>query len=185
MSATAGVVGDDEVVGAAGVAAGGGSVLSPAELSREVENLKAYLSNLYVPKHMDSMLKKVGHIEWGVQRAQESMSTCYHITLFLVFLFVLILLGLVYVMWRFNYFKFLCRQNRFGRYQKPRTCYACYRPWRGRASRQAEPKKGHFSAPELRHESREEVPSLEVVREADLTASSSSSSSSSSSASCA
>lgn len=144
------------------------------DLAREVANIKSYLSSLYVPKHMDSMLKKVGHIEMGVQRVQESMATCYNITFFLVFLFLLILLGLVYMLWRRNYFKFLSRHNLFQRYRRPKSCYACYRPWRKAQQRHTSVAKGSFSSPELMRETA--APTLNMIRESELTSSASSSS---------
>lgn len=149
------------------------------DLNRKVTNLESYLSNLYVPKHMDSMLKKVGNIEMGVQRAQESMATCYNITFFLVFVFLLLLLGVVYLLWRLNYFKFLTRQNLFRRYTRPKSCYACYRPWRKSAQRRTDMTKGSFSSPELMRD--QGAPSLNTIREAELTSGSSSSSSASAS----
>lgn len=149
--------------------------LSTDELAREVANLKSYLSSLYVPKHIDNMVKKVGHIELGVQRVQESMATCYNITFFLVFLFLLILLGVVYVLWRMNYFKFLSRQNLFRRYRRPSSCYACYRPWRKSTQRHhTAVAKGSFSSPELMRETA--APTLNIIRESELTSSATSSS---------
>jgi len=117
-------------------------------LSKDINNLKSALASLYVPKHFDSLMKKVGSIEENTAKAQASMNTCYNATFFIFMMFLLFTLGVVYIIWRMNYFKFLFRQNLHGRYTRPKACYACYRPWRKRACRSA-PIKDHFSAPEL------------------------------------
>jgi len=145
------------------------------ELQRDMQQVKSLLSNLYVPKHLDLMMKKIGNIEQSTIKAQESMSTCYMITFVMVFLFTILLLGVAYIMWRMNYFKFLARQNIFRRYSRPRSCYSCYRPWKAKGARVTETvSKGSFSSPELMQDCA--APSPTIVRESELRSSSSSSS---------
>lgn len=120
------------------------------DLSRDVEHMKSTLSHFYIPKHFDSLMKKVGTMEQNILRAQESMNTCYHVTFFIVILFLILTFATVYIIWRMNYFKLVLRQNKFGRYTRPKSCYACYRPWRKTALRNTENvSKGSFSSPEL------------------------------------
>jgi hypothetical protein len=146
--------------------------ISLQAISRDIDNIKSALSSLYVPKHFDSLMKKVGSIEENTQKAQASMNTCYNATFFIFMMFVLLCLGTVYVIWRMNYFKFLFRQNLYGRYARPKTCYACYRPWRKRA-RRGPMIKENFSSPELAMDHRD-APRPEVM--ADMTSASEASS---------
>ncbi len=143
------------------------------ELEKDVDNLKSLMANLYIPKHFDSLMRKVGSIESHMVRAQNSMTTCYNVTFFVVFLFTLLLLGVVYIIWRMGYFKFFTRHNVFRRYARPKSCYACYRPWKKSGARKEAVIKGSFSSPELMQD--QVAPSPNLVCEADLTSSSSSS----------
>lgn len=120
------------------------------ELSKDMENMKSALSNFYVPKHFDSLMKKVGNMEQNIMKAHESMTTCYYITFFIVVLFLIVALAAVYIIWRMNYFKLLLRHNKFGRYTRPKSCYACFKPWRKNYTTNAETcVKSSFSSPEL------------------------------------
>jgi len=117
-------------------------------LKKEVENIKSLLSNLYVPKHFDSLMKKIGNIERNVYRAHESMNTCYYVTFFIVLLFAVLVFACIYIIWRMNYFKFLLRHNKFARFTRPSSCYTCYRPWRKHQTHSST-LKNSFSSPEL------------------------------------
>lgn len=156
-------------------------------LRQDVDNLRSSISALYIPKHFDNLMKKVGDIESSTKKAEASMATCYNWTFFMMLLFVLLCLGVVYVIWRMNYFKFLFRQNLFGRFQKPKTCFACFRPWRRRSKARMTWIKKSMSAPEFDESSRprrhESAPMPHAVRTFGRFSSSSGTGSSSGSAS--
>ena len=152
------------------------SLPSIGDLIKEVQSMKQVLSNMYVPAHFESMMKKVGQIEQNSSLVEHNMKVCYYITFFVLSLFVLFLVGVCYVMWRMNYFKFISRQNLMGRYARPKSCYACYRPWRKAGRKNFEMKKNSFSSPELMQESQAPLPP--IIREKDYLSSSSSFSSS-------
>lgn len=117
------------------------------KIQKDVDEIKEALENLYVPKHLDSMGKKIGLIERNSAYTRESMHICYAVSFLTLFVFVVLICGIIYILWKLNYLKFLLRQNVYGRFKKPRACYACYRPWRGKKFRDVEHHKGHFSDP--------------------------------------
>ena len=119
-----------------------------AELKKEIESIKSNLAALYVPKHFDNMMKKIGTIDRHVRQSHESMSFCFYVSLFTCLFFILLVVVMAFVMWKMNYFKFMLRQNKFGRFTRPRKCYACYRPWK-KSKFQEETSKENFSSPEL------------------------------------
>jgi hypothetical protein len=75
----------------------------------EIENLKSFVNNMYTGKHVANMTDKVQRIE---KYMQKHIQTCYTITFFIVFLFLIILLGVVYVIWKFNCFSTKRKQRR-------------------------------------------------------------------------
>jgi len=136
-------------------------------LNKDVEDLKSTVAHLYIPKHLEAMMKKVGNIEQNVAKAHDSMMTCYYITFFIVILFVIFTFGVVYVLWRMNYFKFLLRHNKFGHYARPKSCISCFRPWKKNYTTQADSlMKKSFSSPELMTECK--TPRPPIMRENEM-----------------
>lgn len=117
----------------------------------EISNIKTLLSKMYVPNHFDSMMRKVGRMERDVAKAQQHMANCYNAVFFNFFVFTLFVVGVVYIMWRMDYFKFLFRQNVWKRFKAPKRCYACYRPWKRRLRSRYQHSfvKSSMSAPEF------------------------------------
>jgi hypothetical protein len=137
------------------------------KLTKDVEDLKSTVAHLYIPKHLETMMRKVGSIEQNVLKAHESMVTCYYVTFFIVILFVICTFAAVFILWRMNYFKFLLRHNKFGRYTRPRSCYSCWRPWKKNYTTQAESQmKASFSSPELMTECK--TPRPPIMRENEM-----------------
>lgn len=66
-------------------------------LASDLENLKSFVNNIYTGKHVANMTGKVERIEKYVQ---QHVQTCYIITFFIVFLFLLVILGVVYILWK-------------------------------------------------------------------------------------
>jgi hypothetical protein len=132
-----------------------------ASVEEDIANIKSYLNELQTPKHTSTMLQKIGTVETQMQRVSDSMQTCYTLTFFITFIFVLFLACTIYALWRMNVFKFLMRQNVFGRYKRPQRCYACYRPWRKPGFKKSEFSKASFSSPELMYQ--HSAPTLNIV----------------------
>ena len=121
----------------------------PSDLIKDVADMKAQLNSLYIPKHFDNMMKKIGNIEAGVQISQSRMEFCYFVSMFTCLLFAILVFVALYCMWKMNYFQFLVRSNRFGRFQQPRRCFSCYRSWRTNDPHLESVQKGYMSSPEL------------------------------------
>lgn len=125
------------------------TVATNPNLEQRVNDLHNMVNSLYVPKHFETLMAKIGKMESAVQQSQQTMNNCYSITFFIVFLFIILVLVGVYVLLKMNVFRFLMRQNKFGNTTRPSTCFACYRPWRKRAVQKHVISKGSFSSPEL------------------------------------
>jgi len=138
-----------------------------ADLQKQVDELKSALDALYMPKHLEMIQKKVGTIEHNTRSARDSMTVCYSVTFCTVFMFMILCVGMMYMMYKMNYFKFMLRQNVFGRHVKPRTCYACYRPWRNKRFQRQELAKECFSAPECEPLGPEQVPMTSTMAQID------------------
>lgn len=101
--------------------------MSFEDLQRQINELREYSPQR---AHYDQLTQKVTMINEHTAAALESMNFCFYVCILTSVLFLFTVLVGVYVLRNFNYFKFMLRQNRFGRFTRPRSCYACYRPWR-------------------------------------------------------
>lgn len=72
------------------------------KLSNDIQELKTNLANMYLPRHFDNMMKKVGDIEHNVEAAERHMSHCYAVVWFTFFLFVALFIGVIWMLWRLN-----------------------------------------------------------------------------------
>ena len=68
-------------------------------MMQSIKHLETRMSELYIPKHVDHMMEKIGRIELGVQTSSNSISFCFTITFMIMMLFMIVLAGLVYLYW--------------------------------------------------------------------------------------
>ncbi len=64
------------------------------DISKELENLQSTVKELFLPKHMEAMMKKVGRVESCVVSASNSVQYCY-IVIAIVFFVLLIIIGVL------------------------------------------------------------------------------------------
>lgn len=62
------------------------------DVSKELENLQNTVKELFLPKHMETMMKKVGTVESCVVSASNSVQSCY-IVIAIVFFALLLIIG--------------------------------------------------------------------------------------------
>jgi predicted PurR-regulated permease PerM len=62
------------------------------DVSKELENLQNTVKELFLPKHMETMMKKVGTVESCVVSASNSVQSCY-IVIAIVFFTLLLIIG--------------------------------------------------------------------------------------------
>ncbi len=80
--------------------------MSLEDLSKELEDLKNVMNNLYLPKHLQEMMKKVGKMETSVTNSNKLVQFCFCFC----FLFVVIMLCLIIFIMLYcykNYKRFL------------------------------------------------------------------------------
>lgn len=122
---------------------------------KEIESLKSNFAALYIPKHFDNMMTKIGNMDKNMSRAQNDMGFCYFVCIFTLMLFLIAVFIGLYIMWKMNYFRLLFRQNRFSRYTRPKSCYSCHRSWKRSGQTASKP---NFSSPELMEDTRVHMP---------------------------
>lgn len=124
------------------------------QLMQKVESVKKILKDLYVPKHFDSMMAKIGRIESDVNKVSKTTSTCFNSICFILVFVLLVVVGVFCIIRKVNYWQTLCRIKNFGVYKVPRkSCRKCYFKPRGYSINE----KRSFSAPELGYGSDYEV----------------------------
>jgi hypothetical protein len=62
------------------------------DISKELELLQQTVKELFLPKHMEAMMKKVGRVESCVVSASNSVQSCY-IVIAIVFFILLVIIG--------------------------------------------------------------------------------------------
>ena len=116
------------------------SVRSLVQIGEELDQLRATLAALYVPKHFDGLMKKVGTIEENTRLAKISMNTCYQTTFVVFFMFMLLAIGVVYFIWRLDLWKLWLKEGSFVKRAR--------RLRLSRGSRSVAEDRGYFSSPE-------------------------------------
>jgi hypothetical protein len=90
-------------------------------LEQEVENLKKIVSDLYIPKHLETMMQKVGKIEKNSQNAMITSRSCYTVLILIAILFSIIVFILIFGLWKLrliqNYIRFISRDEQQAKMQ--------------------------------------------------------------------
>ena len=84
-------------------------------LEQEVENLKKIVSDLYIPKHLETMMQKIGKIEKNSQNAMITSRSCYTVLILIAILFAIIVFILIYGLLKLglikNYIRYISRDE--------------------------------------------------------------------------
>lgn len=75
------------------------------EMQAEVDQVKEMVTNMYAPKHLNSMMQKVGEMETSINGARQSAQNCLHLIFVVFVVFALLVLGVAFVMWKMNNWK--------------------------------------------------------------------------------
>lgn len=112
-------------------------------VEQEVQQLKKKVENMYLPQHLEHMMRKVGVIETSLSRTEHSMHLCYSVVFFTLFLVTVFIVVLAYALWRLGVFHEVF-PGVFGR-----VSHIIHRPrYRPKSRRRVTPMKPSFSADE-------------------------------------
>jgi hypothetical protein len=84
--------------------------MSIEELTRDLEKLENIVKDLYLPKHLQEMMKKVGKMETNVNSSNDLVQYCFYFMLFFVIIVLIMISIFIYGLYQ-NYKNFLIRKH--------------------------------------------------------------------------
>jgi predicted PurR-regulated permease PerM len=105
--------------------------VSLENLSQDIDKMKNFISEMYVPKHFENLATKIGGLERNVTASNNTVNSCYNFITILVLLFIFLVFAIVFIIRKVDYWRAFLRTTNLGTYHRARkTCRSCYRPWK-------------------------------------------------------
>jgi predicted PurR-regulated permease PerM len=100
-------------------------------LSKDIDKIKNVISEMYVPKHFENLMTKIGEMERKVNASNNTVNSCYNFITIIVLLFVCLVFAIGFILRKVDYWRAFLRTTNLGTYHRARkTCRSCYRPWK-------------------------------------------------------